>query len=79
MSEITEGRRIEDDSTSFRLWDYWKEGDTWFAYCPAGVGSLGGHDVTEHEDRTITVSPSILVTGEDEWHGYLERGIWREV
>lgn len=50
---------------------------------PAGhVGRLGKHEVTEHEDGTVTVSPSILSTtathGHD-WHGYLERGVWREV
>lgn len=46
------------------------------------VGNLSGHQVIEHEDRTITVSPSILITKpgtDDRWHGYLERGIWREV
>jgi len=47
-------------------------------------GSIGKHDVTEHEDGTITVTPSILLettwAGELEaWHGYLERGVWREV
>ncbi len=50
------------------------------------MGSLAEHDVTEHEDGTITVSPSILIIdprgpndiGPVEWHGYLERGVWRE-
>jgi hypothetical protein len=44
------------------------------------LANLSRHDVVEHEDGTITVSPSILVTqGEGrQWHGYLERGIWRE-
>lgn len=54
----------------------------WYCCTPNGyVGNLQGHDVTEHEDGTITVSPSILVSdGEKElWHGYLERGVWREV
>lgn len=47
----------------------------------AGMGNLASHEVTEHEDGTITVSPSILVTGhfDKTWHGYLERGVWREV
>lgn len=40
--------------------------------------------LTEHEDGTITVSPSIWLKptpGVDEhgWHGFLERGVWREV
>ena len=47
-------------------------------------GNLANHEVTEHEDGTITVSPSILIetswAGEPvTWHGYLERGVWREV
>ncbi len=39
------------------------------------------HDIEEHEDGTITVSPSIqLSTGDPslDWHGYLERGVWRK-
>lgn len=58
---------------------------TWFAR-PFGMhmGGLENHDVTEHEDGTITVHPSILIisgrgNGEVRWHGYLERGVWREV
>lgn len=33
------------------------------------------------EDGTITVSPSILISHWEgrSWHGYLERGVWREV
>jgi hypothetical protein len=65
--------------------DYWKlvhnDGSVeWYAHVPSGeTGSLAGHEVTEHEDGTITVSPSILTAGERVWHGYLERGVWREV
>jgi hypothetical protein len=55
----------------------------WYACTPEGrLGDLSNHEVTEHDDGTITVSPSILVSGGGEqgnWHGYLERGIWREV
>lgn len=54
----------------------------WYAVTPNGhMGSLAHHDVTEHEDGSITVSPSIRVsdgTGEL-WHGYLRAGEWREV
>jgi len=38
------------------------------------------HTVTEHEDGTITVSPSILIYPHHDgpgWHGFLERGVWR--
>ena len=51
----------------------------WFCTTPNGLfGNISKHTVTEHEDGTISVSPSILVTGEKTWHGYLERGVWRE-
>lgn len=80
----------------------------WCVITPNGrYGSIAKHTVVEHEDQTITVTPSILVyavegrqiepdireqlresgyeidangywPGRPEWHGYLERGIWRE-
>lgn len=34
------------------------------------------HTVTEHDDGTISVQPSIVTTT---WHGWLERGVWRSV
>lgn len=46
--------------------------------------SLRAHQITEHEDGMITVSPSIRISQRidgndvDLWHGYLEHGIWRE-
>jgi len=43
------------------------------------AGGIPDHQVIEHEDGTITVSPSIVLTHFDKtWHGYLERGVWRE-
>jgi hypothetical protein len=45
------------------------------------LGNLSNHTVTEHEDGTITVSPSILLTdgeGGTEWHGHIERGVFKE-
>jgi hypothetical protein len=71
---------------------YWQLDDgTWNIFLPderakpewdGFLGALGGHTVIEHEDGTITVTPSILIT--DGWtkctrHGHLERGVWREV
>lgn len=69
---------------------------TWYGETPNGHGcNLKDHQVTEHEDGTITVSPSILVSKggrrddkgnliRDEtfvelYHGFLERGVWRSV
>jgi len=58
----------------------WKDG-TWYAETPNGhTANLCKHKVTEHEDGTISVTPSILVSYHTvpEWHGYLTRGIWSE-
>jgi len=44
------------------------------------AGGIPDHTITEHEDGTITVSPSILLEdfdGKGGWHGFLEHGIWR--
>lgn len=59
----------------------------WQVTCPNGRGGcLLTHKVVEHEDGTITVTPSILIHPKEYdgrklpgWHGYLERGVWREV
>lgn len=57
-------------------------GKDWFCTTPNGLfGNLGAHQVQEHEDGTITVNPSILVSGGGEgksWHGFLVRGVWNE-
>lgn len=91
------GRRLPDNLTEWEAGqgpvkgDYWKTANGWMCCTPEGsFGNLSKHSVYEHEDGTITVSPSILVTttrpngkGEmqerEDWHGYLERGIWRSV
>lgn len=79
------GRRVYPDPQGFL---FLEEGDYGFdpiaghwSARPFGqhTGSLEEHDVMEHEDGTITVSPSILIEGETRWHGYLEAGVWREV
>jgi hypothetical protein len=56
-------------------------GEMWLLRAPNGDwGSLfRQHTITEHEDRTITVSPSIQFLTGARWHGYLERGVWRQV
>jgi hypothetical protein len=61
----------------------------WGFYSPDGngMGTLMSHTVREHEDGTISVRPgdgssnSILHRGGAQgkvWHGYVERGVWRE-
>ena len=51
----------------------------WFTNFHGSLGSgTSHHQVAEHEDGTITVSPSILIKRHNgEWHGFLERGVWR--
>lgn len=80
-----QGRRVyPDDQGSLRMaeGDYGKDGRGVWNVRPPGchAGGIPKHEVTEHEDGTITVSPSILLepgNGEQGWHGYLEHGVWR--
>lgn len=87
------GTRIEwGDTGPSNPGEYSKGPDgNWHGMTPNGHGcNLTAHAVTEHEDGTITVSPSILVLswpdspGEPRpraerelWHGFLEHGVWR--
>lgn len=81
------GRRVYDTPPhELQPGDYglWVHDGNWYAV-PPGTEFLAGlarHGVVEHEDGTITVSPSILVQQPNAtpptWHGFLERGVWRE-
>lgn len=84
------GRRVDLTSPHlFEPGDYGRWGEHgWYAETPNGHGAnLNGHQIIEHDDGTITVSPSIMVTttrpneaGEmkpvEVYHGFLARGIW---
>lgn len=84
-----QGRRLPDvtndqwqgwDALNIEPGDYVKifEGKLWGLRAPNGdEGILRVHCVTEHEDGTITVSPSIRMETGQRWHGFLERGVWR--
>ncbi len=83
----TQGRRVECNREGwYKLepGDYCRQLDgTYMARVPElcfHTGSLKKHNIIEHEDESITVSPSILHTEPNvgQWHGYLEKGIWRE-
>ncbi len=90
--DITQGRRVDvgDEWRDSRPGDYCKvpedEGirrkdgqPVWYLRDPRGdVGALMTHTVEEHDDGTITVKPSIDNPPHG-WHGFLERGVWREV
>jgi hypothetical protein len=71
---------------NYQSGDYWFDPTLgyWLVCSPTGgVGSLEKHTVIEHDDGTITVNPSILITSnwqpQHNWHGYLEHGVWQEV
>lgn len=75
---------LKEGEYGLRTDDTRKPGGVWYCRPPGShMGSLMAHTVTEHEDGTITVSPSILITYGDaenakfNWHGYLEKGVWR--
>lgn len=63
---------------------YWQEADAWFLLLPdevtgAILANLASHTVEEHEDGTISVTPSIKVWDDRVTrHGYLTRGVWTE-
>lgn len=88
--ETLQGRRVPDAQHWYG--DHRQDGDygrvqsdgtwIWYACTPNGhMGNLAAHQVTEHEDGSITVSPSILILVGPHvvWHGYLEHGVWRSV
>ena len=65
--------------------EYKKNPDgTWLLCLPTGIhGTINDKTwkIVEHEDGTITVSPSISTTVPNspqyDWHGFLEKGVWR--
>lgn len=88
-----QGKRIEDNKYCGNNGEYSKCTDIkpfgkehWNCKTPNGhYGCLVRHSVIEHNNGTISVSPSILVSTprngskpmKELWHGYLERGVWR--
>ncbi len=80
-----QGRRVPDDLDwrETQAGDYgkqtWRGLDRpeWWIRDPFGVvGRIGDHTVVEHEDGTITVTPSILDADSGGFHGHLTRGVW---
>lgn len=87
---LTVGRRVADETAPWELEDgeYCLYKDAPWVRLPNGIGpcNLKEWSPVWHEDGTLTLSPSILDRGGDPsngiepgWHGYLERGVWREV
>ena len=75
------GKRIYPTDTGeivlSRPGEYGKTKLMWYAIAPDGSGvtiNPQSHTVIEHDDGTITVSPSITTK---RWHGWLKKGVWR--
>jgi len=83
--KITQGVRRPDGTGPHELepGDHAKHKGQWFGRIPNGdlflTANMANHSIEEHEDGTISVSPSILCDNSKEyWHGFLTRGVWRE-
>jgi hypothetical protein len=84
---ISSEREPSRDPNSLNAFDdsrmcYWKGELGWELYIPrCGAGLLKNHTVAEHDNGTITVTPSIKMWGHNQGkkimrHGYLIRGAW---
>jgi len=79
------GRRVYDkESYELAEGEYCKgEDGHWYAHCPGEgrlLANLAGHTITEHDDGTISVHPSIRCSSGSighSYHGHLEHGVWR--
>jgi hypothetical protein len=79
----TPGRRVYPDENGHFIMapgDYCCDTDgQWWVRPPspkASMGVISEHTIVEHEDKTISVTPSILMAGV--WHGFLIKGEWSE-
>lgn len=87
MGEASEGWAFWEEARQPGDYMVVHSGEAKFLYVCFPDGFVGNcatpnHTFTEHGDGTVTVDPSILATLADhghDWHGYLERGVWREV
>ena len=75
-----------DDVGDLRLseGDYGQDSRGVWCVRPPGqhAGGIPSHKVTEHDDGTITVRPSIVLhnpDGSQAWHGFLIKGEWKSL
>ena len=87
-----QGRRQPDFVNDYGPPDDWQQGDygkdekgDWWVWPPecnpchiTGNGEAANWKVTENEDKTITVSPSIFYNPPNGWHGHLVNGEWKK-
>lgn len=76
------------DYSLFKPGEYGKRSDgMWYCCAPVKglewplVCILTKYNVVENIDKTITVTPSILISRRDgkKWHGTLKNGMWAEL
>lgn len=89
MTEPMQGKAVPwPEKGLIKPGEYAKEpaSGVWYCRTPNGYyGNLADHRVTEHEDGTITVLPSIKVSTLETpssperqlWHGHLTAGVWK--
>lgn len=78
---VDENGNVPRDQLVPGTYVYWPAIDGWWVVTPNGHEGIikENHKVEEHEDGTITVTPSIRVVAPymaDMWHGFLRDGIW---
>ena len=80
MSEPIQGTRLPDgfDAIGVAEGEYCKDANGNWNVRPPGshLGTLDQHEVTEHEDGTITVKESIQHPDDPTCHWKLEHGKW---
>lgn len=88
MEKILQGRRVYPDEdgefSGMNPGEYGFAKDRWLMCLPTGIIATVTNKIwkiTEHEDGTITVHPSILTTSREDpglnWHGFLVKGVFR--
>lgn len=77
------GRRLPDNSDprdaqpgDYFFVDWTGTRQLWFRDPIGNPGRVTKHEVSEHDDGTITVTPSILDDDPGGYHGHLTRGVW---
>jgi len=50
--------------------------ELWFRDPFGAVGRCVTHTITQEDDGSITVDPSIAATGANSFHGWLRQGVW---
>lgn len=71
----------DEDPSILKSGEYGFWSGNWWAVPPGTdlCANLAKHEVVVNENGTISVSPSILVSDhKSSWHGFLEKGVWRE-